>query len=335
MPKQFHKIGSDSTLLQETIHRLVATEGIEPQAPIVICGLAHAKVVDRQLAEIGVTPAAIVQEPFGRNTAVVAALAALLARDSDPDALVLLMPADHIIADSQAFSAGLAKAAPAARDHIVVFGVEPTAPETGYGYIESGADIDGYVREVVRFTEKPNLETAEAYLAGGRHTWNAGIFLFSPAVFLAELERLAPQVKIAAELALAGAKRSGVLIALDAQAFAACPSISIDYAVMEKTRHAAVAPLGVGWADIGSWSEVWRLGPQDARGNLERGDAVLIDAEDTLVWSSGKTVGVIGVKDLIVVQTEDAVIVLHRSRAQDVKLLVEQIKAKAAARVAP
>jgi mannose-1-phosphate guanylyltransferase/mannose-6-phosphate isomerase len=331
MPKQFHRLGSEATLMQETILRLVESAGIQPASPIVICGQQHCDVVDAQLTELGLKPSAIVQEPFGRNTAVVAAMAALLAQESEPDALVLLMPADHIIADKAHFSEGLAKAAPVARERIVVFGVDPTAPETGYGYIESGADIDGYVREVVRFTEKPDLETAKAYLAGGRHTWNAGIFLFSPAVLLGELERHAPEVKAAAELALAKAVRTGPMIALDRDAFDACPSISIDYAIMEKTDRAAVAPLGVGWADIGSWSEVWRLGPHDERGNTRRGSTVLIDTDGSLVWATDKTVGVIGLQDLIVVQTEDAVIVLPRSRAQDVKLLVDQVRAKAAA----
>jgi mannose-1-phosphate guanylyltransferase/mannose-6-phosphate isomerase len=329
-PKQFHALGSDQTLIQDSIERLVAVPGLQPMDPILICNRRHADVVDRQLAQMGRTAAAVVLEPFGRNTAAVAAIAALLGRETDPDALVLLMPADHVIADTQAFSATIARASPVARTHIVVFGVEPTAPETGYGYIESGETIDGAVRRVVRFAEKPDMETAKAYLAGRRHLWNAGIFLFSPAVLLGEMERFAPEVLEASRQSLGKARRAGSVVDLDETAFAACPSISIDYALMEKTDRAAVAPIGADWADVGSWSELWRLGPHDERDNFVHGDALLIDTDDTLVWADSKTVGVIGVKDLIIVQTEEAVIVLPKSRAQDVKLLVEQVKARRA-----
>jgi mannose-1-phosphate guanylyltransferase/mannose-6-phosphate isomerase len=238
------------------------------------------------------------------------------------------MAADHLIPDSDGFRKAVARSATAAADHIVVFGVDPTSPQTGYGYIEVGATIDGPVRKVARFAEKPTLETARTYVAGGRHLWNAGIFLFSPALLLAELERFAPAVLHAVDAALAAARRDGALIALDEQAFAVCPSISIDYAVMEKTDRAAVTPIGVDWADVGSWSELWRLGPLDDRNNFLHGEALVIDADDSLIWAGSRTVGVIGVKDLIVVETEGAVIVLPKSRAQDVKLLVEQIKAR-------
>src|SRR6185437_1678565 len=227
------------------------------------------------------------------------------------------------IADSAGFSEAVARAFGAAREHIVTFGVAPTGPETGYGYIEGGEQIDGPVRKVARFAEKPDLATAKAYVAGGRHLWNAGIFLFSPRILLAEMERFEPEVVAAVDLALARASRAGPAIALDAEAFGKCPSISIDYAVMEKTDRAAVTPIGVPWADVGSWSELWRLGPRDHQGNFLKGDALAIDAEDTLVWAGSRTVGVIGVKDLVVVETEEAVLVLPRDRAQDVKLLVE------------
>jgi mannose-1-phosphate guanylyltransferase/mannose-6-phosphate isomerase len=238
------------------------------------------------------------------------------------------MAADHLIPDPAGFRQAVARSAKAAEDHIVVFGVDPTSPNTGYGYIEVGDPIDGQVRQVARFAEKPDLATAEAYVAGGRHLWNAGIFLFSPAVLLAEMERLAPEVLHAVDAALAAAGRDGAVIRLDETAFAACPSISIDYAVMEKTSRAAVTPIGVEWADVGSWSELWRQGPLDSRNNFAHGDAHLIDADDSLVWAGSRTVCVIGVQDLIVVETADAVIVLPKSRAQDVKLLVEQVRAR-------
>jgi mannose-1-phosphate guanylyltransferase/mannose-6-phosphate isomerase len=330
-PKQFHALGSHRSLIQDSILRLQAAPGLEVCDPILICNRRHCDDVEAQLHSLGRAAASLVLEPFGRNTAAVAAIAALLAEAQDPDAMVLLMPADHVIEDSAGFSATVAAAASAAREHIVTFGVEPTAPETGYGYIEGGEVIQGAVRKVVRFAEKPDLKTAEGYLATGRYLWNAGIFLFSPAVLLAEMQRHAPDVMTASRLSLDKARRTGAVIDLDETAFAACPSISIDYALMERTDRAAVAPIGVDWADVGSWSELWRLGPRDEAGNYVHGDALLIDTTDTLVWADSKLVGAIGVSDLIIVQTEDAVIILPKSRAQDVKLLVEQVKARAAA----
>jgi mannose-1-phosphate guanylyltransferase/mannose-1-phosphate guanylyltransferase/mannose-6-phosphate isomerase len=316
-------------MLQDTLRRFIAApSSIEVLPPILICSERHRETVGQQSLEIAVHPSAIVLEPMGRNSAPAAVAAARLAQAIDPEALVILMAADHHISDSAGFSEAVARAYETAREHIVTFGVAPTGPETGYGYIEAGEPIDGPVRKVVRFAEKPDLATAEAYVADGRHLWNAGIFLFSPEVLLAEMERFEPEVVAAVDLALAQAARAGAVITLDAEAFARCPSISLDYAVMEKTSRAAVTPIGVPWADVGSWSELWRLGPQDGQGNMLKGDALAIDAEDTLVWAGSRTVGVIGVKGLVVVETEDAVLVLPRERAQDVKLLVERLKAR-------
>jgi mannose-1-phosphate guanylyltransferase/mannose-6-phosphate isomerase len=329
LPKQFHALASERTMLQDTLSRMSATVGdVKVHAPIVICSRRHRDAVIDQALQIGVDPLAVVLEPFGRNSGPAAAAAAFLAQEADPEALVLLMAADHRIADAAGFARAVMQAAGAARDRIVTFGVMPTAPETGYGYIESGDTIEGPVREVVRFAEKPDLATAEAFVADGRHLWNAGIFLFSPAVLLAEMEKFAPDVLAATRAALSLGQRDDAVIDLDTEAFAACPSISIDYAVMEKTDRAAVTPIGVEWADVGSWSELWRLGPHDAQGNFAHGDALLIDAEDSLIWAGSRTVGAIGVSDLIVVETPESVLVLPRSRAQDVKLLVERIKAR-------
>jgi mannose-1-phosphate guanylyltransferase/mannose-6-phosphate isomerase len=328
-PKQLHALTSGRTLLQDTLRRFIATPSeIEVLPPILICSERHHETVSEQMLEIAVHPSAIVLEPMGRNSAPAAVAAARLAHEIDPDALVILMAADHHIADSAGFSEAVTRACEAAREHIVTFGVAPTGPETGYGYIEGGEEIDGPVRKVVRFAEKPDLATAQAYVAGGRHLWNAGIFLFSPKVLLEEMERFEPEVVAAVDLALARGRREGAAITLDADAFRNCPSISIDYAVMEKTSRAAVTPIGVPWADVGSWSELWRLGPRDGQGNFLKGDALVIDAEDSLVWAGSRTVGVIGVKDLVVVETEHAVLVLPRERAQDVKLLVERIMAR-------
>jgi len=327
-PKQFHALGGEQTLIQASVARIEATDLIEPQAPILICNRRHAKIVEDQMAALGRTASAVVLEPFGRNTAAVAAISALVALQSDPDALVLLMPADHVIADTGAFSATIAASSDVAQSHIVTFGVEPTGPETGYGYIEAGDVVSGRVRKVVRFAEKPDLETAQRYVDSGLYLWNAGIFLFSPRVLIAEMERFEPKVMAAARAALEKARRSGVEIDLDDDAFAQCPSISIDYAVMEKTDRGAVAPIGADWADVGSWSELWRLGPRDEGENFVRGDALLIDTHDSLIWSTTKTVAAIGIQDLIIVETDGAVIVLPKSRAQDVKRLVEMVKAR-------
>jgi mannose-1-phosphate guanylyltransferase/mannose-6-phosphate isomerase len=329
VPKQFHALGSDRTLLQDTVRRFTAAgAGVSVLPPMVICSARHRRQVAEQLLQIGVHPSAVVLEPMGRNSAPAAVVAARLAEAADPEALVILMAADHRIADSAGFSEAVVRAAKAAQDHIVTFGVRPTSPETGYGYIEGGEMIDPPVRKVARFAEKPDLATAKTYVADGRHLWNAGIFLFKPSVLLAEMERHAPEVLRAADAALAAARRDGVNIELNPDTFAQCPSISIDYAVMERTDRAAVTPIGVDWADIGSWSELWRLGPRDGLENFVKGDALLIDTEDSLVWAGSRTVGVIGLRDVVVVETEGAVVVLPRSRAQDVKLLVERIKAR-------
>ncbi len=329
-PKQFHALFGEHTLIQDTVRRLTDSDAVEVAAPLIICNQRHAGLVREQLAQAGVRPAGLILEPFGRNTAPAAAVAALAAQALDSDALVLLMAADHVIADPAAFSAAVAGCMDTARDHIVTFGVTPTGPETGFGYIEAGAVINGEARKVARFAEKPDLATAKAYVAGGRHLWNAGIFLFSPQIMLAELDRLAPAVLAASQAAFDRGRRSGTDVDLDPEAFAACPSISVDYAVMEATDKAAVAPIGSAWADVGSWSELWRLGPRDDRDNFVRGDAALIDVNDCLIWAQDKTVAAVGLRDLIIVQAGDAVLVLPKDRAQEVKALVEQLKARQA-----
>ena len=327
-PKQFHALGAELTLIQQTVRRLEGAKDLAVTPPVLICNERHLEEVRAQMNAIGAAPAFVVLEPFGRNTAPVAMTAALLGEEIDPDSLLLLMPSDHLIADPEAFSAAIAAAAPAARDHIVLLGVEPTAPETGFGYIEAGEPLDGAVSKVARFVEKPDLETAQRYMESGRYLWNAGVFLFSPAVMIREMERLAPEVANATRAAVTLAKRDGEALLLDADAFRACPSISLDYAVMEHSDRAAVTPLRAGWADIGSWSSLWEVSPRDEQGNVLRGQAEALDSEGCLIWSEGKMVAAIGLKDLIIVQTDEAVIVLPKSRAQDVKLLVERLKAR-------
>lgn len=328
-PKQFHALGGEPTLLQETVARVSGQEPVRFLPPVVIGNAGHGRAIAEQMAEIGVRPSAVVLEPVGRNTAAVAAVAARLGEMLAPGALVLLMPADHVIADPAGFRAAVGRGAAVARQRIVTFGIEATAPETGYGYIQRGAPLAEGVFEVARFAEKPSLATAERYLAEGGYDWNAGIFLFSPAVILAELRAHCPDIEAAASAALETSIEQDGARLLDSAAFAACPSESIDVAVMEPTRLAAVAPCSVGWADLGSWSEIWNLGPRDEQENLVRGAAVTLDTRGSLVWSEGVPVAVAGLDNVMVVATAEGVLVLPRSRAQDVKALVGEVKALA------
>ncbi|MGE3930662.1 MAG: mannose-1-phosphate guanylyltransferase [Hyphomonadaceae bacterium] len=322
-PKQFHALGGGRSLFAETLARVCGeVEGLSFAPPIVIGNARHGALIADELASIGVTPQAIALEPFGRNTAAAGAIAAALGAEADPEALVLLLPADHIIQDTQAFTGAIARAAPHARERIVTFGITPDRPETGYGYIKSGEPLGGGVSAIASFREKPDAATARAYLNEGGYSWNAGMFMFSPQVMLREFEPSAA-IRDAALAALRASRRDGATMVLDADAFAAVPSQPLDIAVMEKTTRGAVAPCAIGWADVGSWSEIWRLSPQDAGRNVKHGPVVALDAHDNLLRSDGPKVCVLGVSDLIVVATKDAVIVLPRDRAQDVKALKE------------
>lgn len=316
-PKQFIALASDETLFQETARRVRPGDGFLP--PLVIAGARHAEHIAKQLGALGVAPAGVVIEPCPRNTAAVAAVAAEWTRANSPGALALLLPADHHVADGEGFRRAVMDAAPVAAERIVTFGIKPTEPHTGFGYIECGERLEGEARAITAFREKPDLDTAKAYVAGGRHFWNAGVFLFDPAVMLGELALHAPQIRERALAALAAAARDGAVTLLDRAAFETCPSDSVDYAVMEKTKKAAVAgPLDIGWNDIGSWS---------AAGAASDGANVFtLDAAGCIVRTEGPFVGVIGVNDLIVVAAGDAVLVAPKSRAQDVKKIVEELK---------
>ena len=328
-PKQFHALATEKTMIQETAVRLSGG----PFAPsIIICGRGHFDMADAQLSEIDLRPQAIILEPMARNTAAVAAVAALAGRHSDPDALVLMVPADHVITKPDAFCNAILAAAEMAKERIVTFGIRPTHPETGFGYIEHGADLSSGIYEIKRFLEKPNLETAMAYIRDGRHDWNAGIFLFSPRVMLEELDMYAPEVLAAAADAWEKAMRTenkegGVTVNLDADSFVQAPSISVDYAVMEKTSRSAVIPCDIGWADVGGFAELWRLGAKDEDGNHARGKAILIDAKNCLVRNhAGPAVAVIGLQDVMVISTPSGVLVCPLDRAQDVKKAAEVAK---------
>ncbi|MHB8286699.1 MAG: mannose-1-phosphate guanylyltransferase/mannose-6-phosphate isomerase [Caulobacteraceae bacterium] len=324
-PKQFHALASERTMLQDTVLRMLQPSAVDFLPPVVICNVRHEALVREQLADLGVTPAAIVLEPFGRNTAAVAVIAAQIAAEIDPEAKVLLLPADHLIGDEDAFRAAVARGA-AIEGHLVTFGIEPTAPETGYGYIQRGTEVGEDLFTVARFAEKPSRAVAEAYISDGGYYWNGGIFLFPPEVLLAEMTIFRPDIVEATAAALKGARRcENRGVTLTDELFAQVPSDSIDFAIMEHTRLAVVAPCDAGWADVGSWSELWRLGVRDGLGNLTRGEVVVLDTEDAMIWSQGTTVAVLGMKDILVVEANGAVIVLPKSRAQDVKTIVEAV----------
>ncbi|MEQ1618924.1 MAG: sugar phosphate nucleotidyltransferase [Terricaulis sp.] len=322
-PKQFHALTGTRSLFAETVARVSGeTDALSFAPPIVLCNASHKRWVDAQLAEIGATASAIVFEPVARNTAAAAAVAAALGAEIDADALVLLLPADHVIADREAFLAAIACAAPIAGERIVTFGIQPSRPETGYGYIKSGAPLSAGVFAIDSFREKPQREIAEQYLAEGGYSWNAGMFFFHPATMLEEFSAN-PDIRDHALAALAAAGRNGAEIRLDAEHFARAPALPLDIAVMEHTRKGAVAPCAIGWADVGAWDEIWRLGAKDERGNSVRGEVVVLDGSDNLVRTEGVRVCVSGVSDLIVIATPEAVIVIPRGRAQDVKQLRE------------
>ncbi|MBX6746323.1 MAG: mannose-1-phosphate guanylyltransferase/mannose-6-phosphate isomerase [Acetobacteraceae bacterium] len=326
-PKQFWPLVSARTMLQETAAR-ASGPGFAP--PVVICNEAHRFLVADQLREARIEGARILLEPVGRNSAPAIAAAALLLREENPETVLWLMAADSAIADVPALQAALASAAAAARaGRIVTFGMLPTAPETGYGYIEVGGELAGLpgVRAVSRFVEKPDAATAAGFLAGGRHLWNSGMFVATAATLIGELERYAPEVLQAVSAAMEGAQRDLGFVRLGAAAFTSAPAISIDYAVMEKTACAAVVPASIGWSDIGSWAALWEASPKDAAGNAVIGPVELLGAEGCYVRSEGILTGVIGLKDTVVVTTEDAVLVMPRERAQDVKALVERLRA--------
>ena len=325
-PKQFWPLISDSSMIQETAGR-AAGEGFA--APIVVCNQEHRFIAAEQLRAAGITDARILLEPVGRNSAPAIAAAALLAAETDPDALLWMMAADSAIADIPALHRALACAAAAARaGHIAMFGMKPTAPETGFGYIECGEKLPGLpgVHALTRFIEKPDAETAARLVASGSHLWNSGMFVFTAATLLAEIEAHAPDILAAVRPAVAGRRTDLDFIRLDPDAFAACPDISLDYAVAERTTRAVVVPADLGWSDVGSWNALWELEPKDAAGNVVVGDVMLQGATNCYARTSGPLTAVVGLADAVVVVTEDAVLAMHRDRAQDVKKVVDRLK---------
>ncbi|MSO99652.1 MAG: mannose-1-phosphate guanylyltransferase/mannose-6-phosphate isomerase [Acetobacteraceae bacterium] len=326
-PKQLWPLMSERSLMQDTVLRAI---GPEFAPPVVVCNEEHRFLIAEQLREVGIANARIVLEPVGRNSAPAIAAAAVLVAEDDPDTVLWMMAADASIADTAALHVALKAAAVAARaGKIVTFGMQPTAPETGYGYIEIGAPLDDApgVHAVARFVEKPNAEDAARLSTDGRHLWNSGMFVFTARALLREIEIHSPEILAPVRTAVAGRRTDLDFIRLDVEAFTACPSISLDYAVAEKTREAAVVPADIGWSDVGSWSALWELGVKDDAGNVAIGDVVLESSRDCYVRSDGMLTAVVGLKDVVVVVTDDVALAMHRDNAQDVKKVVDRLKA--------
>jgi mannose-1-phosphate guanylyltransferase len=325
-PKQFLTlVDAEHSLLQATIKRL---DGLDIALPCLICNEQHRFIIAEQLRQLKIEQASILLEPVGRNTAPAIALAAMQALQETNDPMLLVLAADHLIQDVQAFHASIRAAFPlAVNGQLVTFGIVPTHPETGYGYIEKGGQVgdEGFV--VNRFAEKPDIATARDYLSSGNFLWNSGMFMFRASRYLQELERFQPSIFEACRQALELGKQDMDFIRVDAESFASCPADSIDYAVMEKTTDAVVVPLDAGWSDIGSWSALWEVSDKNEDGNSFKGDVIGHTTNNTLVHAENRLVATVGVEDLIIVETKDAVLVAHREKVQDVKKIVEQIKA--------
>jgi mannose-1-phosphate guanylyltransferase/mannose-6-phosphate isomerase len=326
-PKQLLALVGQHTMLQDTLLRLRSLD-VDTLPPIIVCNERYGPLVAAQAAALRDAVGAVVLEPAGRNSAPAVTVAALAARelagDEQAEPLLLVLPADHVIGSPDAFAAAVrAAAAPATAGYLTTFGVVPTAPATGYGYIRRGADRAGW-SEVAEFVEKPDAATARAYLDSGRYLWNSGMFLFAASTWLGELGVHAPAMLAACEEAFAGAARAEGFVRL-AERFSTCPADSVDYAVMEKTARAAVVPLSAGWSDVGSWSSLHDVVPKDAAGNAAVGDVVLDSCRDTYVSANGRLVAAIGLEGIVIIETADAVLVVSREHAESVKRVADLV----------
>ncbi|MBS0274160.1 MAG: mannose-1-phosphate guanylyltransferase/mannose-6-phosphate isomerase [Proteobacteria bacterium] len=325
-PKQLLALYGKNTLIQDTALRATFPNAAPP---LVVCGERHRFIVAEQMQEVGISPAAIVLEPVGRNTAPAAAIISLMVAEKYPQGLILLLPSDHVIQDIAAFQTAVAKATTAARDgYIVAFGLKPSGAETGYGYIEVGPPLKNGegANSISRFLEKPDAKAAAAYSQSGNYCWNSGMLLFRADVMLAELRSLAPDIVGPCTSALAAASRDSDFVRLDTPSFESAPNISIDVAIMEKTAKAAVVPCDLGWADVGTWSSLWSLEERDADDNVLQGDVVTVDAQGSFVRSDRGLTALVGVKDLVVVAIEDIVLVADRMHTQSVSAVVQKLK---------
>jgi len=327
-PKQLLPLVNDTTMLQDTALRTAGIADITP--PMVVCNEEHRFMVAEQLRQLDMPASAVILEPCGRNTAPAIAVAALegLAQGANP--LLLVLPADHVIKDVERFQAAVAAGVPlAAAGKLATFGVVPTSAETGYGYIKAGEPLDAGGYRIERFVEKPNRATAEQYLASGDYYWNSGMFMFSAQRYLDELEQFAPQMLAACREAYSQVTRDKDFTRLGAEAFARCPSDSIDYAVMEKTADAVVIPLDAGWNDVGSWSALWEIGARDDAGNVVKGDVLLQGVSNSYIAAQSRLVAAVGVCDHVIVETADAVLVAHKDHVQEVKTIVNLLNTQA------
>lgn len=341
-PKQLLSLTGDDSLLQATLRRASGLQGVAVRAPLIVCNEEYRFVIAEQLRQMKLR-GVVVLEPIGRNTAPALTLAALQAVAAGEDPVMLVMPADHVVLDVTAFQAAVQQAVPiAAAGAIVTFGIRPITPETGYGYIQRGdpyGGADAQAWSIQRFVEKPDLATAQQYLDSGNYLWNSGLFMMRASVWLTALAACRPDIHEHAVLAWAQHTTDHDFVRVPADCFAHCPSDSIDYAVMERVAgpsgHAlgplpagVVVSMDAGWSDVGAWESVWQVSPKDAQGNAVLGDAMMIDSHNSLVVSEGRLVACVGVDDLVVVETADAVLVTRKDRAQDVKKIVERLKAE-------
>lgn len=327
-PKQFLTLYGNNSMLQETALRL---KGINHKAPLVICNEEHRFSVAEQFRVKGIENSGIILEPFGRNTAPAIALAAIEAMKGGDDPLLLVLAADHVIKNTKAFCQTISNAQSSAMlDKLVTFGIVPTAPETGYGYIKRGQESDGAGEgnafNVEQFVEKPNLATAQQYVDSKEYYWNSGMFMFKASIYLQELKKHQPEIYTACENAMSQTQSDIDFVRIDQTAFEQCPDDSIDYAVMEKTAQAVVVPMDCNWSDVGSWSALWDIQEKDSDGNVAIGDTITIDTKNSYINADNKLVATIGLEDVVVVETKDAVLVADKSKVQQVKQVVEQLK---------
>lgn len=323
-PKQFHKLYGNLTMFQATIERLA---GLECLPPIVICNENHRFIVAEQLRQIGKLNHNIILEPQGKNTAPAIALASFYTTRNDNNPNLLVLPADHIILDKEAFQTAIVNTLPHLNNgKLVTFGIVPNAPETGYGYIQYGEKLSNEGFIVSQFVEKPDLQTAQKYLESGNYLWNSGMFAFQAQTYLDELQKHRPDIYEACEKSIQNTNKDLDFVRIDNQAFANCPEDSIDYAVMEKTNKAVVVPMNAGWNDVGVWSSLWDVSDKDGQGNAKVGDILTIDSHNNYIFAENTLVATVGVEDCIIVQTKDAVLVANKNNAQDVKTLVKTLQ---------
>jgi mannose-1-phosphate guanylyltransferase/mannose-6-phosphate isomerase len=337
-PKQLLPLAGEDTLLQETVLRVRDPEFFAP--PLILCNDEHRFIIAEQLRAKDITPMAIALEPIARNTAPAIAAAALIISELDPDGIMLVLPSDHVIRDPAAFRSAVDAACAAARSgHLTTFGIVPEHAETGFGYIRRGAELDGQSEghaegkaesqsrayHVAEFVEKPNAQRAQSFVQSGDYSWNSGMFVFPVRKLLEEMGQFQPDLVAACRASIANANRDLTFTRLEEASFATSPSISIDHALMEKTQSAAVVPCEIGWSDVGSWAALWEIGKQNDKGNVIHGDVVLHDVENSYIRSEKRLISAVGVRDLVIVETEDAILVAPRDRAQEVKAIVTEL----------